>query len=574
MSVQRPSILRVAVLPGTQNESSFEERYEVLACLGEGGTGMVYKALQRSTGQPVALKTLSYNRNDPAGAEKMLRSLEREMALIAYLDSPHIVRLYDSGVTPNGYPFIALEFVSGATLREFLKVGPLEPALALRMTRHLLEALAEAHEQTIVHCDLKPENIIVSVRASRLRTRVLDFGISVLAEEELEGAIVGTPSYMAPERIEGRAKAIPAQDVYATGLILLEALTGRIAFEGKTADIVLKKQQTAPLVLPPWLANHPLAAILMKATEKNHEVRYANASKMLADLESIDPSTIPIQPGTLGIEKLAAIEEKLAAELAVKEAAKGAHRELEFFGAAKQGVPAPGGMALATQEIKERRKKLSPWILPLAVAVLLIVGALVVRHLTREPAEGVKVAAAESPKVEVVQAVVKEAPVKVVDEGVPLSEDELGVGELLGLARQAHREERLEDAIALYQEVVEKMPENQAALEELGWLYLKLDRFKEAVNVFMSAVEFDLNTESIVLGLALSQVGLGEDGAAQKSFQRYLELFPTGAKRDQVEEHLSAIEGRQGGDPTEVEGKKPKKKRRKSQDMRRIQVYE
>ncbi|OIP38193.1 MAG: hypothetical protein AUK47_12400 [Deltaproteobacteria bacterium CG2_30_63_29] len=572
--------------PQDPSTSSFEDRYKVVGFLGQGGTGLVYKALQRTTGQMVAIKTLRFDGNDAEGAERLLRSLEREMTLIGYLDSPHIVRLYDSGVTPNGFPFIALEYVSGITLRELVKKGPLAPELALRMMRQVLEALAEAHEHTIVHRDLKPENIMISIRASRLHTRVLDFGISALVEESLAGGTVGTPCYMPPEHIEGSASVTPAGDVYAAGLILFEALTGQKAFDGESAEVVLAHQLATPLLLPEAFVGTPIGAILERATAKRFYERYEDASEMLADLDTIDPSSLPLFDGALDIETIAAIESNVieAAKLEQEAVDSFDHSQEFFLPNLRLKLAETTTSGMGSPLISPPRTR---WLLAVAIGLgvaticLTIVVIFLVSLTDDDNAQAaVEKTVAEKPvatvveapkaKVEPVQEVVAEEPKPVVENN-PLSDDELKVDELLGLARQAHREGRVEEAISYYEEAVVLAPENRAAREELGWVYLKLERFKDAVDVFVESLKENIDSENLLLGLALAQLGAAEHDDARDSFRRYLELFPDSERKDEINKHLEAIE--------EVAPEKDRRKRdrhkRKLQQkkVKRIEVF-
>lgn len=564
--------------------SSFEDRYKIVGFLGQGGTGLVYKALQRTTGQMVAIKTLRFDENDAEGAERLLRSLEREMALIGYLDSPHIVRLYDSGVTPNGFPFIALEYVSGVTLRELVKKGPLAPELAMRMMLQVLEALAEAHEHTIVHRDLKPENIMVSIRASRLHTRVLDFGISALVEENLAGGTVGTPCYMPPEHIEGTASATPAGDVYAAGLLLFEALTGKKAFDGESAEVILAHQLASPLDLPEAFVGTPIGDVLERATAKRYYERYEDASEMLADLDKIDPSTLPAFEGALDIEAIAAIEANITEAVRAEQEGDESH-SMEFFQTNARFMlneTMTGGAGSPLIPTSRTRWLLAAAI-GLAVAVIGLTIAVVIL-LSVSDEDNVQAAVEEQPKeAEPVEKPVVKAPEPIVEpkedvveapppiESNPLSDEELRVDELLSMARKAHREGRTEEAISFYEEAVELAPENRAAREELGWVYLKLERFKDAVDVFVESMKDNIDSEKLVLGLALAQLGAQEHDEARDTFRQYLELFPDSERKDEIAKHLEVIE--------EIAPEKDRKRRerhkRKQQQkkVKRIEVF-
>jgi len=220
--------------------------YEVLAKLGEGGMGVVYKARDTHLGRFVAIKVLPPER--VADPERKRRFVQEAKAASA-LNHPNIITIYDID-SAEGVDFIAMELVEGRTLDQMIPRKGLRVGECLRYAVEIADALAAAHAAGIVHRDLKPSNIMVSREG---RVKVLDFGLAKLAEpnsgEHAEtvtfqpaltekGVILGTPAYMSPEQAQGQ-KADHRSDIFSFGAVLYEMLTGRRAFQGDSRLSVL-----------------------------------------------------------------------------------------------------------------------------------------------------------------------------------------------------------------------------------------------------------------------------------------------------------------------------------------------
>jgi len=227
------------VIPSTPGSGTrFSERYEIKSQAGMGGMGTVYQAIDRDSGALVALKIL-HSRNTIEQAR-----FDQEARVLAELSHPGIVRYFDHGVTPNGSPYIAMEWLEGETLEDRLGRGSLGPAASAHVARLVLEALAAAHSCNIVHRDIKPGNIfLVGWKLSEIR--VLDFGIArrVLDSKRLtrKGSTVGTPLYTSPEQARGRADVDGRADIFSLGCVLFELLTGEPPFTGDTPLEVMTK---------------------------------------------------------------------------------------------------------------------------------------------------------------------------------------------------------------------------------------------------------------------------------------------------------------------------------------------
>ncbi len=261
-------------------------RYRVLAKLGEGGMGAVYKAEQISLKRTVAVKLL---RADVASTELMLRRFDAEAKAVASLGHPNTVNIYDFGQDTDGTFFIAMEFVEGKSLREVIHAeAPLPIQRALSIASQVAASLSDAHSHNIIHRDLKPDNVMLQSRGRQKDVvRVLDFGIAKLRDEgratqaamTQAGDMLGTPQYMAPEQI--RADQIDGRtDVYALGCMLYEMITGRMPFEGATVLAILSKHLTENPIAPsqrrPDLQIPPaIDQLVMSAVAKDRNARPA-----------------------------------------------------------------------------------------------------------------------------------------------------------------------------------------------------------------------------------------------------------------------------------------------------------
>jgi serine/threonine-protein kinase len=259
--------------------------YEVLEVLGSGGMGVVWKARQKSLPRLVALKRL---RAGVSLRDELLRRFRREAEAIARLQHPNIVHIHEVG-EEDGEPYLALEYVAGSSLAQKLTAGPLPAAAAAALVETLARAIHFAHEHAILHRDLKPGNVLLADDGT---PKVTDFGLAkVLQAEETadtcSGAILGTPSYMAPEQARGEAAITAAADVYALGAILYETLTGRPPFRGPTALDTLaqvrERDPVPPRALQPKVPAD-LQTVCLKCLEKEPRRRYATAAELADDL--------------------------------------------------------------------------------------------------------------------------------------------------------------------------------------------------------------------------------------------------------------------------------------------------
>jgi serine/threonine-protein kinase len=259
--------------------------YEIVSILGRGGMGIVYKARHLALKRTVALKmVLAGGHADP----QQLARFRAEAEAVARLQHPHIVQIHEVG-THDGLPFCALEFVEGGTLAQKLKERPLPPREAARLVETLAGAMHLAHSRNVVHRDLKPANLLLTADGV---PKVSDFGLARQLDADgltHSGAVMGTPSYLAPEQASGLAHtAGPAADVYALGAILYECLTGRPPFKGATLWDTLEQVRSQEPVPPSRLQPQvppDLETICLKCLSKQPEKRYGSALELADDLD-------------------------------------------------------------------------------------------------------------------------------------------------------------------------------------------------------------------------------------------------------------------------------------------------
>jgi hypothetical protein len=258
--------------------------YELLGELGRGGMGVVYQARQLRLKRLVALKMIVAGGR---AGEPHLARLQTEAEAIARLQHPNIVQVYEVGAH-EGQPFLALEYCGGGSLARKLQGTPLPARDAAALAEVLARAVQAAHDRHILHRDLKPANVLLAADGT---AKIGDFGLAKKLDEAGQthpGAILGTPSYMAPEQAAGRSGVIgPAADTYALGAILYECLTGRPPFKAATAVETVRQVLDEEPVSPRQVnAGVPrdLETVCLKCLRKEPGQRYASAAALAEDL--------------------------------------------------------------------------------------------------------------------------------------------------------------------------------------------------------------------------------------------------------------------------------------------------
>ena len=260
---------------------------EILAALGQGGMGVVYKARQVKLDRIVALKILrSTPEQDPAFADRFAR----EARALAKLDHPHIVTVHDSGKTEAGLYYLLMEFVDGPDLRGVIQSRELSPQQALTIVPQICDALQYAHDRGVVHRDIKPENILLDREG---RVKIADFGLakvlgSTPSEDGLTKSrqVMGTPHYMAPEQFRTPQEVDHRADIYSLGVVLYEMLTG-VPPMGHFPPPSQKVE-----------VDVRLDEVVLKALDSEPELRYQHASDVRVDVETIVRSAPSGQPGS------------------------------------------------------------------------------------------------------------------------------------------------------------------------------------------------------------------------------------------------------------------------------------
>jgi eukaryotic-like serine/threonine-protein kinase len=267
-------------------DTLFDGRYQIIRKLGSGGMANVYLAEDQELGRRVAIKILD---DRHARDDQFIERFRREAQHAAGLSQPNIVSVYDRGEAEGTY-YIAMEYVEGRTLKELLVArGPSPIGIAIDYTRQILSALRFAHRNGIVHRDIKPHNVIVDGEG---RVKVMDFGIAragAASQMTEAGSIIGTAQYLSPEQARG-APVDQTSDLYSTGIVLYELLTGTVPFTGETpVEIAMKHLSQVPA--PPSTHRQEIPRdldyVVLRALAKDPADRYHSAEEMDSDLERI-----------------------------------------------------------------------------------------------------------------------------------------------------------------------------------------------------------------------------------------------------------------------------------------------
>ncbi len=269
-------------------------KYKVIGELGRGAMGIVYLAKDETIQREVAVKALHI---DPILSDEEQKEIRerfiREARAAGSLSHPNVVVVHDVG-EEGRTPYIVMEYLKGATLRELIYEGPLPIKQAENIISQVLSALAYAHAEGIVHRDIKPDNIFILPDG---RVKVADFGIAHISSSSTltsAGRVLGTPGYMSPEQVKGEV-AGPQSDIFSCGVLLYEMLTGKSPFRSSSPTSILYKivheEPELPHLLNPEIPAY-LEAVIMKACAKNPSDRYTDALEMEKDIEEQSSPTL------------------------------------------------------------------------------------------------------------------------------------------------------------------------------------------------------------------------------------------------------------------------------------------
>ncbi len=296
MSASGAATQRVSALPAGQGGEAlrpgtvFANRYDVKEVLGAGGMGVVYRAFDRELQEPVAIKTL--RPEALVGDRAALERFKQEIRLARKIAHRNVVRTYDLGET-NGMYYLTMEYVEGTSLKQLIgSRGKLPVPVTLTIGKQLCRALEVAHDQGIIHRDIKPQNMVVDPSGF---LKVMDFGIARLVHPSQgrglteAGVSVGTPDYMSPEQLSGM-ELDARSDLYAAGVVLFECVTGRMPFEADTPwALIAKHIEEVPPDPRSFNAEVPeaLSQVILKAMAKERQDRYQSAGAMHDALTAI-----------------------------------------------------------------------------------------------------------------------------------------------------------------------------------------------------------------------------------------------------------------------------------------------
>ena len=284
-------------------------RYRLVRILGKGGMGSVWLADHMTLQTPVAIKLIDSEtaRNPNARAR-----FDREARIAAKIRSPHVVQILDHGTTEEGEPYIAMECLSGESLRERLGArGRLTPAETGRIVSHIGRAMTRAHESGLVHRDLKPENIFITIDGDDEIVKVLDFGIAK-APDALSlagidptrtGALLGTPYYMSPEQAQGLKTVDTRSDLWSLGVVAFECLTGHRPFLAAALGPLIAKILGGPIPVPSQVAVDArlpaeIDAWMRKALSRAPADRFASAKELAESFLIAAGTADTFNPGT------------------------------------------------------------------------------------------------------------------------------------------------------------------------------------------------------------------------------------------------------------------------------------
>src|SRR6267142_146070 len=251
---------------------------KVLRLIGEGGMARVYLASREGDDEPLVVKIL---RREILANKLALARFMEEYEMVERIQSRHVARIYGHGNSEE-HAYLVMEFFEGGDLHKRLTGTTMDPRDALRIFRELMFALGDIHEKGILHRDLKPQNLMFRQDGT---LAILDFGIAkdiAAVDRTHQGEVLGTPRYMSPEQVQGRALDLRT-DIYSAGVLLYQMLTGRHLFDGDTAiEVAMQHLNTAPPTLPEHLERYQ--RLLDKLLEKDREARSRNADEVIGIL--------------------------------------------------------------------------------------------------------------------------------------------------------------------------------------------------------------------------------------------------------------------------------------------------
>lgn len=274
-------------------------RYRIDSILGEGGMGLVYKAVHTTLNKNLAVKVL---RAEVSRDEEIVARFRQEAQSASAIGNQHIIDISDFGTLPDGATYFVMEFLGGQSLTDALEAGPFTLERTIDVTLQLCGALGAAHERGIVHRDMKPDNVQLIERGGTSDfVKVLDFGIAKVGGNNSKltqaGKVFGTPHYMSPEQCAGTG-VDNKTDIYAVGVILYEMVTGQVPFDADTLMGILTKhmyeEPVPPRELPPpQNVSAEMEQVVLRCLLKDPAVRYQSMEELASDLKKVQAGEVP-----------------------------------------------------------------------------------------------------------------------------------------------------------------------------------------------------------------------------------------------------------------------------------------
>lgn len=292
-------------------------KYLIERVLGSGAVGTVYLAVDQTLGRPVAIKVVDPKVASDPQVEARFRN---EARLARHLNHPNTIKIFDYGRLDNGLPYMVMEFLRGKTLKEIIQAeGRIHPDRAIHIGRQILVSLVEAHGSGIIHRDLKPGNVIVGeFGGAKDHVKVVDFGIAKAIDESAEGydlktragMVVGSPAYMAPERLRG-GTLTPSSDLFSWGIVMAEMITGTSIYGNMNfMEILVTHADSGPVPLPDWLRTLPVGTVIDRVTQKDPAMRIQTAVEVISELDRLKPRDdgLTLRPGAVHVQVKASEE--------------------------------------------------------------------------------------------------------------------------------------------------------------------------------------------------------------------------------------------------------------------------
>ena len=352
--------------------------YRIEQQIGQGGMGIVYRVTNVALGRVYALKVLA---PELADDEQFRQRFQREMRIAASIDHPNVVGIHYAG-EQDGFLFLAMDYVHGEDLRQLiLRDGAVNPERAVGILTQVGFALDAAHAKGLVHRDIKPGNMLLTVRDGEERAYLTDFGLakrsSTLAELTVAGSIVGTADYMAPEQVSGEPSDART-DIYALGCVFFQMLTGKVPYERETtlATMFAHVNDPPPVLEPPLVEDYPeFTPVVQQAMAKTPDDRYMSAGDLARDAAAaLRGARYKGAPSMVATGDARPVPARAAAESSAEAAPAPATGIASGSGGGAPGEPTPPGQSDGGGRLRRYR-----WaIAGLAALVVAVVVAVVV----------------------------------------------------------------------------------------------------------------------------------------------------------------------------------------------------